>query len=122
MSYALTHDADDPDRPSLPGISEVALPRVRNICIVVVGLLFTFLILWWLRTVYTDLLWYGELGYRGVFTKILVMKIWLFTGGTIFAASVLIANFYFAFKFSRGPSTLPFSDETMRLFRALLVA
>ena len=122
MSYDLTNDADDPDRPSLPGISEVALHRVRNICIVVVGLLFTFLILWWLRTVYTDLLWYGELGYRGVFTKILVMKIWLFTCGTIFAAAVLIANFYFAFKFSRGPSTLPFSDETMRLFRALLVA
>ena len=122
MSYDLTNDAEQPDGPNLPGISAVVLLRVRNGCIIAIGLLFAFLILWWLRTVYTDLLWYGELGYRDVFTKILVMKIWLFTGGTIFAASVLIANFYFAFKFSRGPSTLPFSDETMRLFRALLVA
>ena len=122
MSYDLTNDADEPDGPSLPGISEVVLRRVRNGCIIAVGLLFTFLILWWLRTVYTDLLWYGELGYRGVFTKILVMKLWLFIGGTLVTASALIVNFYFTFRFSRGPSTLPVSDETMRLLRALLVA
>ena len=64
MSYDLTNDADEPDGPGLPGISEVVLRRVRNGCIIAVGLFFAFLILWWLRTVYTDLLWYGELGYR----------------------------------------------------------
>ena len=122
MSYDLTNDADEPDGPSLPGVSEAVLRRVRNGCIMAVGLLFAFLMLWWLRTVYTDLLWYGELGYRGVFTKILMMKLWLFIGGTIVTASALIVNFYFTFRFSRGPSTLPVSDETMRLLRALLVA
>tara|TARA_B000000460_G_scaffold22785_1_gene14779 strand:+ start:1914 stop:4520 length:2607 start_codon:yes stop_codon:yes gene_type:complete len=80
------------------------------------------LVLWWLRTVYTDLLWYDELGYQGVFTKILVMKIWLFVGGTTVTAAALIVNFYFTFRFSRGPSTLPVTEETMRLLRALLVA
>jgi len=122
MSYDLPNDAEQPDGPNLPGVSAVVLRRVRNGCIIAVGLLFTFLILWWLRTVYTDLLWYGELGYRDVFTKILVMKIWLFIGGTTVTAAALIVNFYFTFRFSRGPSTLPVNDETMRLLRAMLVA
>ena len=122
MSFDLTNDSDEPEGPNLPGISEVVLQRVRKGCIIAVGLLFTFLILWWLRTVYTDLLWYGELGYRDVFTKILVMKLWLFIGGTLVTAAALIVNFYYTFRFSRGPSTLPVTDETMRLLRALLVA
>ena len=93
MSYDLTNDAEDPDGPSLPGVSDVVLRRVRNGCIIAVGLLFSFLILWWLRTVYTDLLWYDELGHRDVFTKILAMKLWLFIGGTAVTAAVLVVNF-----------------------------
>ena len=122
MSFDLTNDSDEPERPNLPGVSAVALRRVRNGCITAVSLLFAFLVLWWLRTVYTDLLWYDELGYQGVFTKILVMKIWLFVGGTAVTTAALIVNFYFTFRFSRGPSTLPVTEETMRLLRALLVA
>ena len=122
MSFDLTNDSDESERPNLPGVSAVALRRVRNGCITVVSLLFAFLVLWWLRTVYTDLLWFDELGYQGVFTKILVMKIWLFVGGTAVTAAALIVNFYFTFRFSRGPSALPVTEETMRLLRALLVA
>ena len=122
MSFDLTNDSDEPESPNLPGVSAVVLRRVRNGCITAVSLLFVFLVLWWLRTVYTDLLWYDELGYQGVFTKILVMKIWLFVGGTTVTAAALIVNFYFTFRFSRGPSTLPVTEETMRLLRALLVA
>ena len=122
MSFDLTNDSDEPERPNLPGVSAVVLRRVRNGCITAVSLLFAFLVLWWLRTVYTDLLWHDELGYQGVFTKILVMKIWLFVGGTAVTAAALIVNFYFTFRFSRGPSALPVTEETMRLLRALLVA
>ena len=122
MSYDLTNDAGQPEAPVLPGISAVNLRRVRNGSIIAVGLLFAFLILWWLRTVYTDWLWFGELGYRSVFTKILVMKVWLFIGGTAVAAAALAVNFYFTFRFSRGPSTLAVTDDAMRLLRALLVA
>ena len=122
MSYDLTNDNDQPESPNLPGVSDVVLRRVRNGCITAVGLLFAFLLLWWLRTVYTDLLWYDELGYRSVFTKILVIKLWLFVSGTVVTAAALVVNFYFVFRFSRGPSTLPVNDETMRLLRALLVA
>ena len=122
MSFDLTNDSNEPESPNLPGVSAVVLRRVRNGCMTAVSLLFVFLVLWWLRTVYTDLLWYDELGYQGVFTKILVMKIWLFVGGTTVTAAALIVNFYFTFRFSRGPSTLPVTEETMRLLRALLVA
>ena len=122
MSFDLTNDSDESERPNLPGVSAAVLWRVRNGGITAVSLLFAFLVLWWLRTVYTDLLWYDELGYQGVFTKILVMKIWLFVGGTAVTAAALIVNFYFTFRFSRGPSALPVTEETMRLLRALLVA
>jgi len=122
MSFDLTNDSNEPESPNLPGVSAVVLRRVRNGCMTAVSLLFVFLVLWWLRTVYTDLLWYDELGYQGVFTKILVTKIWLFVGGTAVTAAALIVNFYFTFRFSRGPSTLPVTEETMRLLRALLVA
>ena len=122
MSYDLANDGEQPEGPKLPGLSAVALRKIRNGSIIGVGLLFTFLILWWIRTVYTDLLWYGELGYRDVFTKILVIKVWLFIGGTIVTAAALVINFYFTFRFSHGVSTLPVSEETMRLLRAILLA
>lgn len=122
MSYDITNDADQPEGPGLPGISANNLRRVRNGCIIAVGLLFAFLILWWLRTVYTDWLWYGELGHRDVFTKILTTKVWLFVGGTVVAAAALIVNFYLTFRFSRGPSTLPVPEDVMRLLQALLAA
>ena len=122
MSFDLTNDSDEPENPNLPGVSAVVLRRMRNGCITAVSLIFAFLVLWWLRAVYTDLLWYDELGYQGVFTKILVMKIWLFVGGTAVTTAALIVNFYFTFRFSRGPSALPVTEETMRLLRALLVA
>ncbi|NQW22224.1 MAG: UPF0182 family protein [SAR202 cluster bacterium] len=122
MSYELTNDADQPEGPGLPGISANNLRRVRNGCIIAVGLLFAFLILWWLRTVYTDWLWYGELGQRDVFTKILTTKVWLFVGGTVVAAAALVVNFYLTFRFSRGPSTLPVPEDVMRLLQALLAA
>ena len=121
MSYELTNDAEQPEGPGLPGISAINLRRFRNGSGIAVGLLFAFLILWWLRTVYTDWLWFGELGHRDVFTKILFTKLWLFIGGTAVAAAALLANFYLTFRFSRGPSTLAVTDDSMRLLRGLIV-
>jgi len=121
MSYELPNDAEQPEGPGLPGISAINLRRFRNGSGIAVGLLFAFLILWWLRTVYTDWLWFGELGHRDVFTKILFTKLWLFIGGTAVAAAALLANFYLTFRFSQGPSTLAVTDDSMRLLRGLIV-
>ena len=73
MSYDLTNDADEQEDPKLPGITDVVQRRVRIGEVTDVGLRFAFLILWWLRTDYDDLVWYGELNYRDVHTKRLVM-------------------------------------------------
>ena len=122
MSFDLTNDAEQVPGQSLPGISAVHLRRVRNWSLALIALLFLFLALWWARTVYTDLLWFDQLGFRGVYSKILLMKLWLFVGGTLVSATALSLTLYLTFRFSLGPSTLAFSADTFRLLGALLVA
>ena len=122
MSFDLTNDAEQVPGQSLPGISAVHLRRVRNWSLALISLLFLFLALWWARTVYTDLLWFDQLGFRGVYSKILLMKLWLFVGGTLVSATALSLTLYLTFRFSLGPSTLAFSADTFRLLGALLIA
>ena len=122
MSFDLTNDAEQVPGQSLPGISAVHLRRVRNWSLGLISLLFLFLALWWARTVYTDLLWFDQLGFRGVYSKILLMKLWLFVGGTLVSATALSLTLYLTFRFSLGPSTLAFSADTFRLLGALLIA
>lgn len=122
MSFDLTNDAEQPPGQNFPGISPVTLRRIRNASVAVITLLFLFLILWWLRTVYTDWLWFDSLGFRSVYTKILVLKLWLFLGGTLVSGAVLLGNFYLANRFSRGPSTLAVNHGSMRLLWALTAA
>ncbi len=122
MSFDLTNDGEQPPGQNFPGISLVSLRRIRNACVAVIGLLFLFLILWWLRTVYTDWLWFDSLGFRTVYTKILVLKLWLFVGGTLVAGGVLLGNFYLVHRFARGPSTLALHADSLRLLSALIVA
>ena len=122
MSYDLTDDAERVPGQSLPGISAVHLRQVRKWSLVLIILLFVFLALWWARTVYTDLLWFDQLGFRGVYSKILLMKLWLFVGGTLVSATALSLTLYLTFRFSQGVSTLALSANTFRLLSALLVA
>ena len=122
MSYDLTNDAERVPGQSLPGISAVHLRLVRKWSLVLIILLFLFLVLWWARTVYTDLLWFDQLGFRSVYSKILLMKIWLFVGGTLVSGTALGLTLYLAYRFSLGPSTLALSTDTFRLLGALLIA
>ena len=78
--------------------------------------------LWWLRTGYADCLWFDSLGFRSVYTKILVLELWLFVGGTLVATEALAGNFYLVHRVSRGPSTLGISADSMRLLWALVAA
>lgn len=71
---------------------------------------------------YTEWLWFGNLGFRSVFTKILVMRIWLFFGGFLLIAGILTANLYVAYRFSRGESILPVPAEVLKMSRMGIVA
>ena len=122
MSSDLTDDAESVPGQSLPGISAVHLRRVRKWSLALIILLFLFLAWWWARTVYTDLLWFDQLGFRSVYSKILLTKLWLFVGGTLVSATALSLTLYLAFRFSQGQSTLTLSTDTFRLLGAVRIA
>jgi uncharacterized protein len=122
MSYDLTSDANGSSASNFPGISVANLDRVRKWGLISLILLFLFLILWWAIGLYTDWLWFDRLGFRSVFTEILLLRVGLFVGGTVAAAGVLFFNFYLAMRFARGESVLPLPQDAIRLIFALIVA
>ena len=73
-----------------------------------------------LKSVYTDLLWFDALDFRGVYTKILFMRVVLFLiGAAIFAVPMSISALY-AHRLSRGPVTLPLPEETVDVLRKII--
>ena len=119
MSYDLSSDSDSVPGAAYPGISAANLRRLRNWSLVLVGLVFLFLFLWWLVIVYTDWLWFGKVGYRGVYGKILFTRVWLFAGGVLVSAGVLWLNLHLAQRYSRGQSVLNLQPDTQRLLWAM---
>ena len=88
---------------------------------VLVGLILLFVLLSFLRSVYTDLLWYGALGLKSVYVKILVTRIVLFFVGAAFLVAVLSISLYLCHRVSRGPVNLPLPPETLDLLRKLTI-
>jgi uncharacterized membrane protein (UPF0182 family) len=74
------------------------------------------------KSIYTDWLWFDQLGALGVFKKILVMRIWLFFAGSLLAAALLLVNLHFAYRFSWGESILPIPPEMLRMGRIAIIA
>ena len=73
-----------------------------------------------LKSVYTDLLWFDALDFKGVYTKILFMRVVLFLiGAAIFAVPMSISALY-AHRLSRGPVTLPLPEETVDVLRKII--
>ena len=83
----------------------------------IVALILIIVVLTVSMRVYTDWLWFGSVGFRSVFSKILVMRIWLFFGGALLVAGLLIVNLRIAFRFAQGESVLPVPPEVLRLVR-----
>ena len=73
------------------------------------------------RGVYTDWLWFDNLGYRGIFVKVLTTRIMLFVIGAVTMAIVSGASIYAATLISRGRITLPLPDDLLNFMgRALM--
>ena len=121
MSHDLSNDAEQPGPAPLPAISAVNLRRVQRASLAIAFSTFLILVLWWARSAYTDLLWFDQLGYRSVFIKIFLLKLWLFVGGTIVSGSFLFLNLYLAYRFTRGQSTLNQPAGVIRLFTAMAI-
>ena len=86
---------------------------------IVVIVLFSLLVFG--RSVYTDWLWFDNLGYRGIFVKILTTRIMLFVIGAVTMAVLSGASIYAASLISRGRMALPLPDDLLSFMgRALL--
>ena len=69
----------------------------------VIGLILLFALLSFLKSIYTDWLWYGSLGLRSVYVKVLVTRVALFIVGAAVVAAGLVVSLYFANRQSEGP-------------------
>src|SRR5690606_23181713 len=56
----------------------------------------------WLRTFYTDWLWFSALGYESVLVKIIASQFWLFLVGLLIFVAFTGGNVYLFFRSTRG--------------------
>ncbi|MFL2764104.1 MAG: UPF0182 family protein [Dehalococcoidia bacterium] len=77
--------------------------RFIKIGAIVFFLIISILILNYIRAIYTDYLWYEQLGFQSVLLKEVFTKLILIFSGWFIASSFLGINIYFANKISNGP-------------------
>ncbi|MCH8062981.1 MAG: UPF0182 family protein, partial [Chloroflexi bacterium] len=88
---------------------------------VIFGLVVLFAALSFFRSIYTDLLWFDGLGFRSVFTKILLTRAVLFAIGAVAFASLMGLSLIIAGRSSKGPITLPLPPEAIVFLRRLVL-
>src|ERR671917_15730 len=88
---------------------------------VLVGVFLLFTLLGWGIDAYTDLLWYREVDFTGVFTGVLFTRLLLFLAIGLAMALVIAANLYLAYRLR--PLLRPHSAEqaTLERYRMVLV-
>ena len=119
MMFHLFNGERPPSRQ--PGATTpMPLPNLRRWVkwgIVILVLILLFVALNAAKGFYTDWLWFEAIGFRPVFSKILVLRIWLFAAGAAFFLTFITANIYVAYRFARGPSTLPVPPDLYNVIR-----
>ncbi|HLF77995.1 MAG TPA: UPF0182 family protein [Dehalococcoidia bacterium] len=92
---------------------------------IVIGviLILSFIALSTAKSIYVDWLWFDGAGYRSVYSKMLVTKVWLFLGGTLLFALFFGANALFAGRLvMRTPAPGLIESEAAALRRLYLLA
>ena len=84
-------------------------------------LLPVFFLSWLGRGIYTDYLWYSQLGYQDIFITVLMTKIILFIVGFIFAFALLFANLFYVNKKTTGSIEVPLPDDLIGVIRKLVI-
>ena len=80
-----------------------------------------FLLLNFLRGAYTDLLWFGELGFRAVYVKILLTRVVLFLAGFGIFGVLAGVSLYFAYRLSAGAEESPLPQASANFLRRLIL-
>ena len=115
MRHDLTNDADGIPMPRLPGISLVNLKRLYIFASWSFSLILLLLLFNWAINIYTDYLWFRQLGRTDVFTKILLFKVGLFTLGFVLSGIYLTWNIRWAFNNAKGSVLLRLPEDVQRL-------
>ena len=79
--------------------------------IAVIGLILLFVLLTFLKSIYTDLLWYDSLDLRSVYVKVLTTKVVLFVVGVAIVSPAIAISLYFGNRQSAGPAAVNVSPE-----------
>ncbi len=80
-----------------------------------------FLAVSFLRGVYTDLLWFEQLGFRSIFLKVVYTRIALFAAGAVIFAIPASISLYFAYRLSQGPDEQALPAATRDFLRKLTI-
>ena len=80
---------------------------------IIVGVVVLFSLVVFARSVYTDLLWFDNLGFRGVFVKALLTRIGLFAAGAAVMAALMGGSLFAAHRLSRGDIALALPDAVL---------
>ena len=62
---------------------------------------------------YTDWIWFDNLGFKGVFIKVLITRVILFAIGAAIFSVLISISIFIAFRLSRGEVTLPIPAEAL---------
>ena len=80
-----------------------------------------FFLSWLGRGIYTDYLWYSQLGYEDVFLTVLLTKVILFVVGFVFVFALLLANLFYVNKRTTGPIEAALPDDLIGVIRKLVL-
>jgi uncharacterized membrane protein (UPF0182 family) len=88
--------------------------------VLIVAIIALFAIATLARSIYTDWLWFGELGFRSVFVKVLTTRVLMFLAGAVGFGIISGVSLYFAHKVSHGPEEIPLPPQIRDVLRRLI--
>ena len=86
----------------------------------IIGLIVLYVALNFLRSIYTDWLWFGQLGFRSVYVTVLVTRVVLFIAGASLFGILIGIALYFANRISRGPEEVPLPQATRDVLKKII--
>ena len=88
--------------------------------ILIVAIIALFVIAVLARSIYTDWLWFGGLGFRSVFIKILITRVMMFVVGAVGFGIISGISLYFANKISQGHEEIPLPPQIRDVLKRLI--
>ena len=86
---------------------------------IIIGIIAVYVVLNFLRSIYTDWLWFNAVNHSSVFQTILTTRILLFLGGGGLVGLLTGASIYFAHKFAAGPDEISLPASTQKFLKSL---